>query len=482
MVPSEQLLRQYVDENSEEAFKELVERHLNMVYSAALRQVDGDAALASDIAQDVFADLVRKARSIPQATLVAGWLYRHTRFTTAKALRGESRRRVREKEAVAMSATNSSEDLWSRLAPVVDDAMSELGDTDRNAVVLRFFEGQDLRTVGTVLGTNEDAAQKRISRALDKLRISLTRRGVVLPVTALGALLAANGVVGAPAGMAAAITGTALCAGTVSISLIGKLLLMANLKTVTTGALIVAGLGTPLVLQYKAFSRMKLENDALRVRMEVMNRPAAPAEAPVQITQADRIELMRLRGEAAQWRTQQQELTRLQAENKQLRSNLAQTKPAEPKPPQNPDYLPRESWADAGFATPQAALQTLSWAVGTGNIQRFKDSVFITDSARKYLTDVLASMHPQALEEAAKRGWGVEEGLMFPMMAHDKKEGFKALRINTQDMPAPDEVVFRIDMEMNAGQTHSDRMRFKRVGDDWKRLYDLEDLPVAQKK
>jgi hypothetical protein len=264
--------------------------------------------------------------------------------------------------------------------------------------------------------------------------------------------------------------------------MLGKILLMANVKTVTTGALIVAGLAAPLGLQYRTMGRIQAENEALRAQVDIASQSAVAPEARIETSRADLSELMRLRGEAAQWRTQQQELARLQLEVKQLRSAVAQSQPAEATPSQPADYFPRENWTDAGYATPQSALQTLGWAIGTGNIQRFKDSVLITERAREYLTDMLASMHPRALEEAAKRGWGVEEGLMFPMMAHDKKEGFKAFRITSQETPAPDEVVFQIDLETNAGPTHGDRMRFKRVGEEWKRLLDIEDLPVAQKK
>jgi hypothetical protein len=92
---------------------------------------------------------------------------------------------------------------------------------------------------------------------------------------------------------------------------------------------------------------------------------------------------------------------------------------------------------------------------------------------------LLASMHPDALTEAKKRGWGVEEGLMFPMMAQDRKEGYTGFRINSQESPSPDEVVLQVALETNAGRTHDDRFRFKRVGEEWKRLLDVEDLPDA---
>jgi RNA polymerase sigma factor (sigma-70 family) len=488
MVSSEHLLRRYTEQCSDEAFGELVQRHVNLVYSAALRQVAGDAALAADIVQDVFADFARKARRIPEGTLVAGWLYRHTRFTAAKAVRSEFRRRAREKEAFEMSAHVDSEDNWVKVAPVVDEAISLLSDADRDAVLLRFFEGCDLRTVGAALGTTEDAAQKRISRALEKLRVLLTRRGVALSATSLASLLSANGIVGAPVGMAVAVTGSALtCAGTAAASLwVAKLLFMGNLKIASIGAVVIAGIATPLALQYRTISKLHAENGALRVALEnAAQQTTGPTTNNAQLTDPDRVELMRLRGEAARWRTQQQELARLQEQNKRLQSRTpaqgGAQPPAEPTPPAMEDYLPRDRWADIGYATPQAALQTLGWAIGSGNVQRFKESVLITDAARQHLTDLLAGMHPNALAEAKQRGWGVEEGLMFPMMAQDRKEGYTGFRINSQESPSSDEVVVQVALETSAGRTHDDRFRFKRMGLEWKRLLDVEDLPDARK-
>src|SRR3954470_21402280 len=175
------ILFRYVETRSEEVFGELVERLLPLVYSAALRQVNGDAALASDVAQMVFSDLALKAATLPRKIVLSGWIYRHTCFTAAKAVRSERRRKAREEEAVQMqNLNNSPEAAWKQIAPLLDEAMNGLGATDRNAIVLRFFDGLDLHRVGQALGTNEDAAQKRVARALEKLRRFFARKGVVL--------------------------------------------------------------------------------------------------------------------------------------------------------------------------------------------------------------------------------------------------------------------------------------------------------------
>src|SRR2546425_8572157 len=168
-----QLLRRYAEAGSESAFSELVSQHIDLVYSAALRQVGGDAHLAQDVAQSVFADLARKARTVSRHEVLTGWLYQATGYAASKAVRTERRRATREKEAVAMQEL-SSDASWEQLQPVLDEAMSRLGAKDRDAVLLRYFERKELRVVGDALGTSEEAARKRVGRALERLRRFLT--------------------------------------------------------------------------------------------------------------------------------------------------------------------------------------------------------------------------------------------------------------------------------------------------------------------
>jgi len=164
------LLKQFAKNGSEPAFAELVSRHVNLVYSTALRNV-GDAHAAQEIAQAVFIILARKANSLSMHTVLSGWLYQTTRLTAANYLRTEIRRQKREQEAYMQSLTNETEaEVWRQIAPQLDDAMARLGDRDRNAIVLRFFENKNLREVGVALGASEDAAKMRVNRALEKLR------------------------------------------------------------------------------------------------------------------------------------------------------------------------------------------------------------------------------------------------------------------------------------------------------------------------
>src|SRR5437016_2263709 len=226
-----QLLREYANNGSETAFGELVSRHADLVYSAALRQVI-EPDLARDVAQSVFADLARKAKSLSGNIVLAGWLYRSTRFAALTFLRNERRRQNRERQAMHLldPPVESSPD-WDRIRPVLDEAMANLGDADRDALVLRFFKNEDLRTVGVALGTNEDAAQKRVTRALEKLRAFLIRHGVTLSAAALATALTGNAVQAAPTALAGAIS-TAVVVGAAAAAA-GSTFNLLNLMSMT---------------------------------------------------------------------------------------------------------------------------------------------------------------------------------------------------------------------------------------------------------
>jgi RNA polymerase sigma factor (sigma-70 family) len=157
MANDDEHLREYARSGSEAAFLELVDRHVNMVYSAALREADGDAHLAEELTQLVFVELGRKAASLLGHPALAGWLYTCVRWMAANARRAEDRRQRRQLEYHAMSEMHSSESpefTWQQVRPVLDDALHELGETDRAAIVLRYFEDLSLKQVGTQLGLN----------------------------------------------------------------------------------------------------------------------------------------------------------------------------------------------------------------------------------------------------------------------------------------------------------------------------------------
>ena len=211
MTDSQTLLSLYARTGSEPAFRELVASYLDLVYSTAFRLVDGDAESAKDVSQTVFVALANQARTLPENVRLGGWLHLHTRFAAGKLMRAERRRRSRERQAAEMNAIEDhSQGNLAQIAPVLDEAIDRLDEEDRDAILLRFFEHQDFRSVGNALRTSEDAARKRVARALEKLHVILKQRGATLSAAALGTALATEAVTAAPAGLATAIAAASL--------------------------------------------------------------------------------------------------------------------------------------------------------------------------------------------------------------------------------------------------------------------------------
>jgi RNA polymerase sigma factor (sigma-70 family) len=215
------LMGEFVKRGDQEAFRAIVQRHGDMVYSAAVRQL-GDLSLAEDVTQAVFIVLAKKAAKVKGAML-AGWLVRAARYLALEARRGEWRRKAREREAAAMKGETEQADRWQEMGAVLDEALSSLGERDRTAVTLRYLEGRDPRQVAAAMGVSEDAAAKRLTRAMAKLRKRFARQGVDVPAASIGITLLAQTRLAAPAGLAekcftAAVGSTAAASTVVAAS------------------------------------------------------------------------------------------------------------------------------------------------------------------------------------------------------------------------------------------------------------------------
>lgn len=216
MADDAELMRRYSDEGSEPAFRELVQGHAGLVYSAALRLLNGDAHRAQDVTQEVFILLARKAPGLRRHPTLAGWLYTATHFKASEAIRAERRRRIREQESFIMQEKNLNPDAleWDRLKSVLDEAMLDLGAGDREAVLLRYFQARPYAEIAGRYRIGESAAKKRVDRALERLRAAFVRRGVNSSAAALGAVLSAQAATTVPEGVILAAGSAALAAGT----------------------------------------------------------------------------------------------------------------------------------------------------------------------------------------------------------------------------------------------------------------------------
>jgi RNA polymerase sigma factor (sigma-70 family) len=226
-----ELLAEFARNGSETAFAGFVARHVNLVYSAALR-FSGNPHHAEEITQAVFIILARKAGKLSPRVVLSGWLYQTARLTAANFVKGEIRRQQREQEAFMQSTLNETDAMaWDQIAPLLDEAMGQLGETDRNAVVLRFFENQTAAEIATTLKLTEAAAHKRVNRALEKLRTIFGKRGVTLSAALIAGAVTSNSVQAAPVGLAATVTAAA--AKGISISATITTLVKGTMKTMT---------------------------------------------------------------------------------------------------------------------------------------------------------------------------------------------------------------------------------------------------------
>jgi RNA polymerase sigma factor (sigma-70 family) len=343
MTDSQSLLREYAKTGSDAAFRELVDRYINLVYSTALRRVDGDTHRAQDICQIVFLDLARTASKLSSAVMVGGWLHRHTCFVALNIIRQEHRRETREQQAVEMNNLNDTSG-YSALASILDDAINHLEEPDRTAILLRFFEQLDFRAVGKAIGTNEQAARMRVNRALEKLQCALKQRGITSTGAAIAVLLSANAVQAAPLGVAAtislaaaAITTAAKTTAAISVT---KTIAMTTIQKAAVGAAFLALVGVT-VFQAEQNSNLRDEVKTLRVvtpQVEQLQRDHDDTSNQLAVLRAENAdlkrgsnELRRLRAELRELRQKTNELAKTTGQNRGIEQPIDETEMARQK-------------------------------------------------------------------------------------------------------------------------------------------------------
>lgn len=286
MTEDVQLLRRYAADQSEAAFAELTRRHVNLVYSAALRLVHGDVHSAQDVTQQVFTEVARQASRLARHPALVGWLYSTTRLIALRVNRTEQRRKAREQEAYTMNELlhdDAPASDWNQLRLVIEDAMGELDDKDRHAVLLRYFQNKSLNEVGVALQLTDNAARMRVERALDKLREKLTRRGIATTAAALAGVLSANAVQAAPAGFVATLSATAIAGTAVHASAFiaaTKTIAMTTLQKTVIAAALTGALGTGIyAVRHSA---------QLNARIQTLQQEQAPLAEQIQQLEQER--------------------------------------------------------------------------------------------------------------------------------------------------------------------------------------------------
>jgi len=280
-----ELVREFARDNSEAAFTELVRRHLNLVYSVA-RRCTGNDGDAQDVTQAVFIILARKAPGLREKTLLTGWLYETTRFAAARLLRTNARRSAREQEAYMQSTLNDTDtsNVWTQLAPHLEAAMDKLAARDRALLVLRFYENKTAAETAALLGIREDAAHKRVTRAVEKLRKFFAKRGVSSTTAIIAEAISANSVQATPVALAKSVTAVAIAKGaaasTSTLTLIkGALKIMAwtKMKTavVATVAVLLTAGTTTLVIKKVHVPRVAVYQPILDNEPEITARVRA---------------------------------------------------------------------------------------------------------------------------------------------------------------------------------------------------------------
>ncbi|HEY5043207.1 MAG TPA: sigma-70 family RNA polymerase sigma factor [Verrucomicrobiae bacterium] len=418
-----ELVREFARDNSEAAFTELVRRHLNLVYSVA-RRCTGNDGDAHDVTQAVFIILARKAAGLREKTLLTGWLYETTRFAAARLLRTNARRHAREQEAYMQSTLNEADHaaVWEKLAPHLEAAMGKLAERDRALLVLRFYENKTGPEAAALLGIREDAAHKRVTRAIEKLRKFFAQRGVTLSGAAIAGAVSANSIQAAPAGLAAIISAAALSGTTITTAAFiaaTKAIAMTTLQKALVTTVLVATVGAGVFEAH--------QNSQLREQNQTLQQQQTSLDGQIQQLQSEhddatnRLATLLAENEQSKSNPNENELLKLRGEVTRLQIESEQVRNEKTKSASDPDEIAAQAWVErvkllkqrfeqwTGKATPE--LQLLSeqdWLNEAANHDLTNEDVTRIAMAdlRKTAKEKFANIVNQALDNFAKSNNG----------------------------------------------------------------------------
>lgn len=456
------MLQAFVRERSEAAFTALVHRHIDAVFAAAVRQVGGDRHLAEDVVQLVFTALARKAPSLVTRLDFCGWLHRATRFAARDIVRAERRRRSREQEFQLMNDdqpgdTSASDDL--ELRRVLDEVLGELSESDRGAVWSRFCEGRSFAEIGAQLRLSENAARMRVDRALTRMHATLSRRGVKSTLAALALALGRDAGIAAPAGLATTISAHALlaapCAG-------GGTALLSYFVMTKTKIALVSGLAiaavTTTIMEVRATHELQTEIDRLQSTSTARDK-----------LRVEHDRLVGLLATPIEKNPAAEELAGLRARVAVLQ--------ARPEGITDAEMKPRSSCRNVGRATPEAAMETLTWALDHGDLDELANCYSFNDS-----TKTKADAFFGSLSEAVRARLGTAERLFAPVLLQQMKDlPIAAYQVSDTIDPGSDQVQLRFWVRLDSGQERDGgTMPFVRESGGWRFGRIGFDLKIAQ--
>ena len=470
------LLRAYARDRSEVSFSELVHRHVDLVYSTALR-ILRNPSLAEEVTQRVFLSLAHHSAKLQERASITGWLHETARNLAINTVRSEERRRQREQETAAMNHPdpNDAQDLWGQIAPCLDEALTQLNAVERDVLLWRYFEQRTAEQIGERLGLTSEAAQKRVARALDRLRGILAQRGLSAPTANLAALISTHAVQSAPVGLAASAIAAATAASTTLPAATTLQILMASTKAkLSVAALLAASVTTPMVLQYQANARLREQVAQMRSE-RAAPPPARPATAGIDPSELERLrnehsELLRLRGQVTQLSQQLASQpktdskagirsatdTRLTEEMQNARRLLA-------KSPEIP-MIRSSEFRNAGYATAEASFHTLNWAATSHDTNAFLKATGLDPQARQRADELFAQM-----PEAIRQQYGSVDALLVDW-AMNMAEAPEAYRILSQHEDGPDAASLTVQFQYpNSRVRESDASFYRDQDGNWRR-------------
>lgn len=464
------LLRRYAENHDETAFAELVQRYLNLVYFAALRQVGHDAHRAEDVTQAVFTQFARKASSLVHHQAPAGWLHTTTRFISSETMRAERRRSDREQEAHVMenlSNDPSTTANWEQLRPVIDDTLNELGTSDREVVLLRFFAGLPHAQIGQKLNLSENTARMRVDRALEKLRTSLVKRGITSTAAALGTVLANQALASAPAGLAASTTSFALSeaartAAAVTTTTAKIFSIMSSSKTILGAASIVT-LAASVATWHQFQANMELRHEVSSLRQQATSLQSEnlaltarqqSMEAASQSAQNDPAAMTGL-------------TTNTSATPTANKNTPSSAKPLTRGSPEHPltDKVSADLAAKkCGSDTPGDSARTLLWYLQGGNIKHAAELLLFEPAENEKLRDFIDTL-PDKLQDK----YDTPAKLVAFVMSGSPRT-LASVQLVSESQPDAYTAIQHVRMEYQNGEVREDDLKFHRDVSGWKQV------------